>query len=148
MNFPDLELEASVGVDFFCEDIDFELQNQEAIADWIMQTVADEGKIFQHCSFIFCSDEYLHKINVEYLQHDDYTDIITFPYSENPIEGDIYISVERLRENALTLEIPFENELHRVIIHGTLHLCGYTDKTATEKSQMTAKEDFYLSKLP
>ena len=148
MKFPEIEFEESSSLDFFSEEIDFELKNEDTIAAWILEAVAAEGKKFNHCSFIFCSDEYLHTINVEYLQHDDYTDVITFPYSENPIEGDIYISIERLRDNAQALGIAFEHELHRVIIHGVLHLCGYRDKTPSDKSMMTSKEDFYLSKLP
>jgi probable rRNA maturation factor len=148
MDFPEIVDQFESGVEFYSEEIDFELQNEEEIAEWIMQTVADEGKKFHHCSFVFCSDEYLHKINLEYLSHDDYTDVITFPYAENPVEGDIYISIERLKDNARSLGIPFLHELHRVIIHGTLHLCGYTDKTPLDKTKMTEKEDFYLSKLP
>lgn len=147
MDFPEIDDHDENGIDFYNEEIDFEITDQEKIADWILRTATDEGKQFKHCSFIFCSDEYLHNINVAYLQHDDYTDVITFPYSEDPIEGDIYISVERLRENAQTLGIAFEDELHRVIIHGTLHLCGYTDKTPEDKLQMTEKENFYLGKL-
>jgi rRNA maturation RNase YbeY len=147
MEFPEIADQVESVVEFYSEDIDFELQNEEKIAEWIIQTVEDERKKFQHCSYIFCSDEYLHKINLEYLHHDDYTDVITFPYAENPIEGDIYISIERLKDNAQSLGIAFENELHRVIIHGTLHLCGYTDKTDSDKAEMTRKEDCYLSKL-
>ncbi|MFZ4543620.1 MAG: rRNA maturation RNase YbeY [Saprospiraceae bacterium] len=147
MDFPEFEEIEESGVNFFFEETDFEIKNQDAIADWVVQTTSEEGCVFHHCSYIFCNDEYLHKINVEYLEHDDYTDVITFPYSEDRIEGEIYISVDRVKDNAVLLGIPFENELHRVMIHGMLHLCGYTDKTPEDKSAMTAKENFYLSKL-
>ena len=92
-------------------------------------------------SYIFCSDAYLHNINVEYLNHDTLTDIITFPYLSPPeIEGDIFISVDRIRENAQTFQVTFEQELHRVIIHGVLHLCGQGDKTEEEDTQVEAGE--------
>lgn len=100
--------------------------------------------------YVFCSDEYLHGINVSFLQHDDYTDIITFDLSEDPstlIEGEIYISVDRLSANALELGVPFEQEALRVIFHGALHLCGYTDKSKAKKAEMRRKEDEYLAKF-
>ena len=97
---------------------------------------------------IFCDDRYLHKLNVEFLKHDTYTDIITFDYSVgNELIGDVYISVERVKENAVTFNVTFENELKRVLIHGLLHLCGYKDKTVQEAEKMRAKENKYLSIL-
>jgi probable rRNA maturation factor len=98
-------------------------------------------------NFIFCSDEYLHSINVQYLNHTTYTDIVTFDSSETKglIEGDIFISVERIQENASKFNTSFDEELHRVIIHGVLHLIGYSDKGSTKKAQMKRKEDTYLS---
>ena len=97
---------------------------------------------------IFCDDTYLHKLNVEFLKHDTYTDIITFDYSVgNELIGDVYISVERVKENAGTFDVTFENELKRVLIHGILHLCGYKDKTAQEADEMRAKENKYLKLL-
>ncbi len=140
---------AEAGVYFFYEDIDFELEEKEGekLTAWIQQTVEAEGKLFHNASYVFCSDEYLYQINMEYLKHDDYTDVITFPYSENPIVGDVYISIERLRENAANQGVTFENELRRVMIHGALHLCGHTDKTPALRAAMTVKENFYLEKL-
>jgi rRNA maturation RNase YbeY len=135
------------GINFFAEDIDIKLEHKQTISTWIKKMVMHENKIFHGISYIFCSDEYLHKINVEHLDHDDYTDVITFPYSEKQIEGDIFISIERIKENATNLNIAWETELHRVLIHGALHLCGYTDKTPEDKELMTAKENFYLARL-
>lgn len=91
--------------------------------------------------YIFCSDSYLHEINVTHLQHDTYTDIITFPYSYQPIHSDIFISIDRIHDNARQLQIPYERELLRVIIHGVLHLIGYDDKTPTLKAAMRRAED-------
>ena len=98
-------------------------------------------------TFIFCDDEYLHKINLEHLDHDDYTDVITFPYSEKTFEGDVFISIERVRENATNVGATFTHELCRVMVHGLLHLAGHTDKTTELRAAMTAKEDFYLGKF-
>lgn len=135
-------------INFHSEDIEFTLHNHSVIFDWINNTVESETKVLRHLNYIFCSDTYLHKINVEYLNHDTLTDVITFPYAEGKtIEGDIFISIDRIRENAKSFEVKFEDELHRVMIHGTLHLLGYLDKTAENKTQMTQKENEYLSKL-
>ncbi len=135
-------------VDFFSEDIDFEISTPESIASWIKQIITQEAKQLQQLSFIFCNDEYLHKINVEYLDHDTYTDIITFPYAEPPlIKGDLFISIERVKENATKLNVPFEQELFRVIIHGVLHLCGYGDKSEEQKIEMRKKENAALELL-
>ncbi|MFK7772018.1 MAG: rRNA maturation RNase YbeY [Saprospiraceae bacterium] len=133
---------------FYSEDIEFNLPNQSTIFDWINLTIQNEAKVLSHLNFIFCSDAYLHKINIEYLNHDTLTDVITFPYAEGKnIEGDIFISIDRIRENAKSFDVSFGNELHRVMIHGTLHLLGYLDKTADDKTQMTQKENEYLAKL-
>ena len=133
---------------FHSEDIDFSLPQPSLIIDWIFNCIESENKQLRHLNFIFCSDEYLHKINVEYLNHDNYTDVITFPYSEGKIiEGDIFISIERIRENANKFNVDFNNELHRVMIHGVLHLLGYFDKTPNDKALMTQKENEYLLKL-
>ena len=135
-------------INFHSENIDFSLPNSSTIFSWIENTIHHERKKLNHLNFIFCDDEYLHQINVEYLDHDTFTDVITFPYSEGEIiEGDIFISIDRIRENAQTFNVPFENELHRVMIHGTLHLLGYLDKTIEDKTQMTQKENEYLSRL-
>jgi len=133
-------------INFYSEDIEFSLPNHSIIFDWINKTIESEAKILRHLNFIFCSDSYLHKINLEYLNHDTFTDVITFPYAEGKnIEGDIFISIDRIQENAKTFKVEFEHELNRVMIHGTLHLLGYLDKTAEDKTQMTEKENEYLS---
>ncbi len=135
------------GIHFYVEAVTYRITHKARLRTWIKKMVAAEKKEFLGISYILCSDEYLYQINMEHLQHDDYTDVITFPYSEERVEGEIYISIERITENAQTLGISTENELHRVLIHGALHLCGYTDKTPEDKEVMTAKENFYLAKL-
>jgi len=138
-------------INFFQEKIDYTLKNKAFIRKWIADTIIAEG--FQELgplNFIFCTDEYLLSINQEYLHHDTYTDIITFDTSEKShrISGDIFISIERVRENASLLKVAVQDEIHRVIIHGILHLCGYLDKGKDEKQVMTEKEDHYLAKRP
>tara|TARA_R110001592_G_C13181791_1_gene751011 strand:+ start:5928 stop:6347 length:420 start_codon:yes stop_codon:yes gene_type:complete len=136
-------------ISFFSEDIDFEFTNENSCISWLENAIKNEGKIAGELSFVFCDDEYLYKINLEYLNHDTFTDIITFDYTEaNIIAGDIFISIERVKENATTFNCLFENELSRVIIHGVLHLMGYKDKTEEESTLMRAKEDFYLNLHP
>jgi rRNA maturation RNase YbeY len=108
----------------------------------------DENVAFADINIIFCSDDYLLEINKQYLQHDYYTDIITFDYKDNNlISSDIFISVDRLKDNAQTLQISFDSELKRIIIHGLLHLCGYEDDTTEKRSNMSLKEDYYLSQI-
>ena len=108
-----------------------------------------EGLTTGELNFIFCNDQYLLEINQQYLNHNTYTDIITFNHSDDKgtIEGDIFISLDRVAENSSTLDIPFELELHRVMIHGVLHLVGYSDKTTPQKNEMRKKEDESLSLL-
>jgi len=133
-------------IDFFSESIRFQLSSESNSTSWIEQIISSENKQLGDLSFIFCSDEYLHKINMEYLNHDTYTDIITFNYCEGEfISGDIFISIERVEENASKFNIDFDTELSRVLAHGVLHLIGYNDKTDEETLIMRAKEDFYLS---
>lgn len=134
---------------FFSEGINFKPKNIRHLKNWIKQVVRNEGATLQELNFIFCSDEYLHQINVEYLQHDTYTDIITFDNSDETgrIEGDIFISIDRVKENAQKFQTNLDRELYRVMIHGVLHLLGYQDKTPQEKSQMRAKEDKCLDLL-
>lgn len=136
-------------INFFNEDINYKLKNKTIIKKWIESTIAGEGYRLAELNFILCSDEYLLRINQDYLQHDDYTDVITFDNSEEPkvIVSDIFISLERIQENAVRFKSSITNELCRVMIHGTLHLLGYLDKTKAAKKEMTAKEDFYLQKL-
>ena len=134
-------------IDFETEDIHFELTNYQQVKAWISQVIHNHNYELEALTFIFCSDDYLHKINVEYLDHDTLTDIITFDNAdeEGTIEGDIFVSVERVKENAAELKIPFEDELHRVLIHGVLHLLGHDDTTPELKAAMRKEEDKCLS---
>lgn len=133
-------------IEFFSEEIDFQLENQVQINNWLSVVAKSENKTLGELSFIFCTDEYLHNINVQYLNHDTYTDIITFDYSEgNILAGDIFISIQRVQENAKSFNVDFFDELCRVLVHGVLHLMGYKDKSIEEQQTMRAKEDFYLT---
>lgn len=136
-------------INFFSEKKRFKLTNPKKTISWIKSVIKREGATLTSLSYIFCSDEYLRQVNIQYLGHKTYTDIITFNYnpSERELDGEIYISVDRVRENAETFKTDFKTELHRVIIHGVLHLVGFNDKTKTEKSRMREKEDSYLSLL-
>lgn len=121
---------------------EFQLDNEEVFSKWIEQVVLSEEKVLGEVSYIFCDDEYLHKINVEYLDHDTLTDIISFDYSEgNLVQGDVFISIERVADNASDFDIPFNDELKRVMIHGILHYCGYKDKSDSDEKLMRSKED-------
>ncbi len=116
------------------------------IFDKINRMIFEEKKEEGELSFVFCSDDYLLKMNKDYLQHDYFTDVITFDYTENNIiSGDIFISIDRIKENAKSFNVTFEEELQRVMIHGILHLIGYNDKTEEEQSEMTEKENKYLN---
>lgn len=142
-----MDNEPQTGVSFFFEDVEFDLPDWENLSDWLQTIAREEGKPFLELNIIFCSDEYLRQVNVEHLNHDYYTDIITFPYSENAIHGDIFISSERVEENAMLHQISFMTELYRVMAHGVLHLAGYGDKAPAEQKIMRSKEDFYLAKI-
>ncbi|MDB4999460.1 MAG: rRNA maturation factor [Mucilaginibacter sp.] len=135
-------------IQFFEEDISYKLKNKTAVRKWITETIEAEGFRLAELTYVFCSDEYLLQINQQYLDHDTYTDIITFDNSEehSTIAGDIFISIERIKENAAKFAVTEAQELHRVIIHGALHLLGYKDKSVADKKKMTLKEDHYLSK--
>ena len=135
-------------IQFFEEDISYKLKNKTLVRQWIKDTIIAEGFKLQQLTYVFCSDAYLLPMNQQYLDHDTYTDIITFDNSEEEgqIVGDIFISIERIRENAAKFGVTETQELHRVIIHGALHLLGYTDKTVVTKQKMTQKEDEYLAK--
>lgn len=116
--------------------------------NWLRNTCLSEGKVLEEVNIIFSSDEYLLAKNIEFLQHDYYTDIITFDYCiGSNILGDLFISVERVAENAVENNVDFIDELNRVIVHGVLHLCGYKDKLDNEAFMMRSKEDLYLSKI-
>ena len=135
-------------ISFFEEDIHYNLKEKIKVKQWIKDTIAAEGYKLDELTYIFCSDAYLLKINQQYLDHDTYTDIITFDNSseDKVITGDIFISIERIRENAAKFYQSVTDELHRVIIHGALHLLGYKDKTAADSKNMTQMEDKYLEK--
>lgn len=136
----------AIPVFFFEEDIQFKPKNKSKLRSWIKATVVSEGYTLSELNYIFCSDTYLLAMNQQYLNHDTYTDIITFDNSdiEKVLVGDIFISVDRVRENAAQFSGNETDELHRVMIHGALHLLGYKDKTKADKSLMTEKENFYL----
>ena len=125
-----------------------ELKNRKRLKEFIPKLCKAEGKRIDTISIIFCSDTDLLEINREFLQHDTFTDIISFDYSEQPgiISGEIYISVDRVRENARDIGASFQEEIHRVIFHGLLHFCGYKDKLNEEVIEIRAREDFYLRK--
>ena len=126
----------------FNYETDFELGNEEAFENWISRVISSEEKKEGEINFIFCDDEYLHKLNVEYLEHDTLTDVISFDYSVgNELHGDVYISTERVADNAMDFKVTFEEEIKRVIIHGILHYCGYKDKSDTEEALMRSKEE-------
>lgn len=135
-------------IHFFLQDISFTLKQKDLLRTWIKNTIIEEGFKLKELNFIFCSDNYLLAMNQNYLKHNTLTDIITFDNSEDKrvIIGDIFIGLERIRENAQSFKVTTENELHRVMIHGTLHLLGYADKGKEAKALMTDKEDLYLSK--
>lgn len=128
-------------IDFNYE-TDFTLDNEEAIANWLSISVISENKKLGEINYIFCDDEYLTKINIEFLNHDTLTDIVSFDYSVgNEINGDIFISIERVKENASDFNVSFDEELKRVMVHGLLHYCGYKDKTEADELLMRNKED-------
>ncbi len=135
-----------MAVHFHFEDITLPLRNRNKLKEYILQRVDNEGLKVDRLSYIFCTDDYLLALNKNYLQHDTYTDILTFDLSEasQKIAAEIYISGERVRENAATFETSFAEELHRVIFHGALHLCGYNDHSEKEKKVMRKKENDWL----
>ncbi len=135
-------------ISYFNEDINFQLPEPIEQSNWITRVAELEGHHIENINYIFCSDNFLHSINVEYLQHDTLTDIITFDLREDasdPLLADIFISIDRVEDNATEQGVEFQQELNRVMIHGVLHLCGYSDKTETDKSNMRKKEDACLS---
>jgi rRNA maturation RNase YbeY len=135
-------------IDFASVEIEFALENTAKTKAWLKNIIEQEECQLHSLNFIFCSDEYLHQLNVDYLNHDTLTDVITFPYAEPPsISGDVFISIERVKDNAKQFAVPFSNELNRVMVHGVLHLCGYGDKTETEAKLMRKKEDDALTLL-
>lgn len=130
----------------FNYETEFTLENEQAYNDWLSAVIVSEKKNEGEINYIFCDDEYLHKINVEYLNHDTLTDIISFDYTVgNEISGDIFVSVERVEDNAKDFNVSFEEELKRVLAHGILHYCGYKDKTDEDAELMRSKEDEKIS---
>jgi probable rRNA maturation factor len=126
----------------FNYETDFELDNETLYSDWISAVISSESKKEGEINYIFCDDEYLHKINVDYLNHDDLTDIISFDYSVgNELHGDIFVSVERVRENAGDFDVSFDEEMKRVMAHGILHYVGYKDKSDEDSQIMRNKEN-------
>jgi probable rRNA maturation factor len=126
----------------FNYELDFEITNEESYSSWISNVILSENKTEGEISYIFCNDEYLLDLNIKHLNHDTLTDIISFDYSVgNEIHGDIYISIERVRENAIDYNVSFEEELNRVMVHGILHYSGYKDKSELDEQVMRAKED-------
>lgn len=134
-------------VNYFYQVSSFKVPFPRKTSSWIQSSIKKEKHKLSGLNFIFCSDEQLLKINQDYLNHNTYTDIVTFDNSEDKsqIEGDIFISVDRVVDNAQKLNIPFQDELNRVMIHGVLHLLGYSDKSFAKKKEMRKKEDVYLS---
>lgn len=130
----------------FSEDINFKVNSFQKVKTWLKNTTINEGFKIGSVNYIFCSDQHILKINQTYLNHNYFTDIITFNYNEEKIiNADIYISIDTVKDNSLSRKIWFEDELQRVMVHGLLHLLGYNDKTSKEQSLMTEKEDYYLN---
>ena len=126
----------------FNYELEFTLENETHIADWLSEVIISERKDEGEINYVFCDDDYLLEINQQYLDHDTLTDIISFDYSiGNELHGDIFISIERVRENATDFNVSFEEELKRVLVHGILHYCGYKDKTVEDEKTMRLKED-------
>ena len=127
---------------------DFKLPNETQISNWISTVITSENCKEDEINYVFCDDDYLHKLNEEFLNHDTLTDIISFDYSVGKtLQGDIFISTERVADNAKDFEVTFQEEVQRVLVHGILHYCGYKDKTEEEAKLMREKENFYLNTL-
>lgn len=134
-------------IDFNYE-MEFTIDNEASISSWISNVISSEEFKEGEINYVFCEDDYLHKLNVEFLKHDTLTDIISFDYTMGKlVSGDIFISIERVKENAAEFNVSFENELHRVIVHGMLHYCGFKDKTDEDAKVMRDKENHYLGLL-
>jgi rRNA maturation RNase YbeY len=142
-DFP-IPISEGLTITFNHADTDYLPPNSDEIINWLQTIIKTENGNVAELNYIFCSDTYLHKLNVEYLDHDTLTDIITFPINRDPIQSDIFISIDRVRENAIDRNLTKEVELHRVVVHGLLHLLGYGDKSPEEKEKMRSKENTYL----
>ena len=131
----------------FNYEIEFSLQDEASVSTWISNLINEEDCREGEINYVFCSDDYLHKINIDFLDHDTLTDIISFDYSVGKeLHGDIYISIDRVIDNAKDFDVQFRDELARVMVHGVLHYCGYKDKSEEDVKIMRSKEDYYLSK--
>ena len=132
----------------FNYETEFSLENEQQISNWISSVISEEEFREGEINYIFCDDDYLLKLNLEFLNHDTLTDIISFDYTVGKeINGDIYISIERVRDNANDFNVEFIDELNRVMVHGVLHYCGYKDKSEDEEKTMRLKENYYTSKI-
>ena len=129
-------------VHFFNEDVSYVLKDKMKLKNWVKIMIEQHQKSLGEVNFVFCSDEYLHEMNVEYLQHDTLTDIITFDYCDgNTVSGDLFISIDRVKDNASDLKIKLTDELHRVMIHGVLHLIGFKDKSQQDAATLRSQEE-------
>lgn len=136
-------------ISFISIEISYNLKNKLKVRSWVKSIINKEGKVAGDITYVFCNDEYLCKMNKKYLEHNTLTDIITFDYSEkDKLSGDICISIERIRENAVGFQTTFNEELGRVMAHGVLHLAGFKDKSSEDIRLMRAKEDYYLASFP
>ncbi|NML36176.1 rRNA maturation RNase YbeY [Chitinophaga sp. G-6-1-13] len=137
-----------MAIQFTAHEVKVDLKEKRRLKTFLKDLFADEGQGLKDLHYVFCSDAYLLEINKQFLQHDTYTDIVTFEMGEDPdvTEGEIYISIDRVKENAQKFHVSVNQELHRVIFHGALHLCGFRDKSKTESTLMRKKEDEYLVK--
>ena len=133
-----------MAVQFFSQNISFGLKKKNAVRKFLLSSIQKEKKKCGKINFIFCNDEFLLALNKKFLKHKTLTDIITFQYPSEKLSGEIFISIPRVKENAKKLNVSFKNELHRVMIHGVLHLCGYKDKKTSDKKGMRKREDHYL----
>jgi len=135
-------------ISFFNADVSYVLRAKNDLRLWLAKVFMAEGRNLESLSIILCSDEYLYKLNKQFLKHLTYTDIITFDQStsKSSISGELYISIDRIKDNAKNLNVNVLDEIHRVIVHGSLHLCGYGDKDPKSKAKMTSSENFYLAK--
>jgi len=132
----------------FNYETEFSIYNETEITDWITNVISEENFILDEINYTFCNDDQMLKLNVEYLNHDTLTDIISFDNSIGKIiQGDIFISIERVVDNAKDFKVSLEEELHRVMVHGVLHYCGYKDKSVSESKLMRQKEDYYIKQL-
>lgn len=137
-------------INFFQEEVSFSPKHKTILRNWVQQIISNAGQEIDSINFIYCSDNYLLQVNRDYLEHDYYTDIITFDnrdFDDHPLDSDIFISIDRVKDNAAAQEVSFEHELHRVMIHGVLHLLGKQDKTDEQKQDMRKSEEASLSLL-